>query len=424
MPVHRKFSYHPAILIAFYLHCLPPELLQHIPRSTRHDWNTKNVTALFGYDWYLQNQHLFSTLQQVAINKKLLKINKALLRAIALKRFITNYSNRIKKGLGNINSVALFNLSKITAVTGLRTALKYLQLPYAAYLKIRKKQKCISSLLDLCRLKHPSQLLKKETGVIKTYCTDKRFIHWPLSSVYHQLRRDRAAFFSIATFYKYSSLLNLRRALAQSRRKNHHTGIRASAPLHILHADVTIHKTADNCKNYVYLVQDNFSRAILKHTVALECKAQTTFENISAVKKEYLQPAGIEVCELVTDDGPENHGPVRDLVACADPPLLKQVIAQQDITFSNSMIEAANKQLKYRFLYHHHIADHNELIKYVHQAVDDYNNRPHHILGGLTPLEVLNGKNVDAQALKAQIATSKAARITENKKEKCCSYSF
>ncbi|THU40048.1 transposase [Niastella caeni] len=53
------------------------------------------------------------------------------------------------------------------------------------------------------------------------------------------------------------------------------------------------------------------------------------------------------------------------------------------------MIEAANKQLKYRFLYHHYIADYDALAKYVEQSVNDYNIRPHHVLHGLTPNEVL-----------------------------------
>jgi hypothetical protein len=56
------------------------------------------------------------------------------------------------------------------------------------------------------------------------------------------------------------------------------------------------------------------------------------------------------------------------------------------------MIEAANKQLKYRLLYHHYIPDYDTLVKYVEQPVYDYNTRPHHVLQGLTPLEVYKGK--------------------------------
>jgi hypothetical protein len=88
------------------------------------------------------------------------------------------------------------------------------------------------------------------------------------------------------------------------------------------------------------------------------------------------------------------------------------------------MIEAANKNLKYRFLYHKHIADFNSLCNYLPQAIDDYNNRPHDVLSGLTPLEVLNGKTIDKISCSRQMQTAKAIRITENKQQRCCSYSF
>jgi hypothetical protein len=88
------------------------------------------------------------------------------------------------------------------------------------------------------------------------------------------------------------------------------------------------------------------------------------------------------------------------------------------------MIEAANKNLKYRFLYHKQIADYDELCKYVQQAVDDYNNRPHDVLSGLSPLEVLNGKIMDKNSLHSKMLLAKAERIKENRKAGCCSYSF
>jgi putative transposase len=88
------------------------------------------------------------------------------------------------------------------------------------------------------------------------------------------------------------------------------------------------------------------------------------------------------------------------------------------------MIEAANKQLKYRFLHHHHIADYDALVKYVEQSVNDYNNRPHHVLHGLTPLEVLQGKIPSPHAYAEQIIQSKSTRLIENKKIKCSYHSF
>jgi hypothetical protein len=103
-------------------------------------------------------------------------------------------------------------------------------------------------------------------------------------------------------------------------------------------------------------------------------------------------------------------------------PEVKHLVAQLDIEFSNSMIEAANKQLKYRFLYHRHIADINELRSHVKEAAEDYNNQPNNELDGLTPLEVLKGlKPVN---YKEQVLQMKAARITKNKKVECSCYSF
>src|SRR4051812_8903169 len=104
-----KTSYHPAITVAFYLNCLPPDLSQYIPRSTRFDWLHKDKSTYFGHEWFCQNQQLFQTLQQVSTNKKLLKINKALIRIIAIKLFITNHSTSIKNKILSITQTVLFN---------------------------------------------------------------------------------------------------------------------------------------------------------------------------------------------------------------------------------------------------------------------------------------------------------------------------
>ncbi len=182
-------------------------------------------------------------------------------------------------------------------------------------------------------------------------------------------------------------------------------------------------ETADNIKNYIYLIQDNFSRAILSCKVATHCNAKIAFENLTDVYRQYLSQARIDNCQLITDDGSENFGAVKNWIASSPSLPIRHLVAQRDIDFSNSMIEAANKQLKYRFLYHHHIPNHLALVKYVEAAVQDYNNRPHDVLWGLTPFEVLNGHRYDKVAHDQQTLAAKICRIQENKKTKCC-YSF
>jgi hypothetical protein len=99
MQQHTKTSYHPYLLVAFHLNCLPKNILQIIPRSTKFDWDHRDIQDSFGYDWFLENKDLFHTLQMVAINKKLLKINKAFVRIIAIVRFTANSMNFIQQGV-------------------------------------------------------------------------------------------------------------------------------------------------------------------------------------------------------------------------------------------------------------------------------------------------------------------------------------
>jgi hypothetical protein len=174
-----KTSYHPSIVIAFYFNCLPNDLIQKIPRSTKHDWLHKNISACFGYDWYCYNQHLFFTLKEVANNKKLLQINRALLRMIALQQFVKKYAAQIHEKIYNAASVVISNIKKVQDVVGLFLTLKLLQFSYQQYWQLKQKLRCKKSLLSLCVSKHPAQLMHSETNIIKKYCEDLRFIHWP-----------------------------------------------------------------------------------------------------------------------------------------------------------------------------------------------------------------------------------------------------
>src|SRR5450631_315817 len=117
MQLHRpKTCYHPFVLIAFHLNCLPDNLLRAIPRSTQFDWIHRDIQDSFGYGWFQENKHLFYTLQLVSQNKKLLKINTALLRVIAIKAFIKRNSTGIAAGLATVKMTVTSNILKVTQV--------------------------------------------------------------------------------------------------------------------------------------------------------------------------------------------------------------------------------------------------------------------------------------------------------------------
>jgi putative transposase len=387
-------------------------MLQIIPRSTRFDWDKRDLQSSFGYDWFCENKDLFHTLQMVAINKKFIFMNKALLRVIAIKRFIKDNSIGIHAGRMSLKTVVASNIQKVGKIVGVTKALRYLDLNFQQYTRLKRNITCSSSLLNLCRIKHPAQLLQKEIETIKTYCLQSSYQFWSLCSLYHQMRKDCAAHMRLSTFYKYVSLLNLKRNRVFSRKKNHSLGIRATAPFQILHADLTEFRTEDQKKAYIYLVQDNYSRAILAYQISMERRACHTFENLSRVKAEYLMPAKISECMLLTDDGLENYGEAKQWITNSDAPKIRHVIAQADIPFSNSMIEAANKQLKYRFLYHQKITDISHLKDYLNKAVLDFNHCPHGVLNGLSPMEVLQGKTYDKETQNNLLSLSVQRRIS------------
>jgi len=162
------------------------------------------------------------------------------------------------------------------------------------------------------------------------------------------------------------------------------------APMQIIHADITEFRTSDHTKAYIFFIQDNFSRAILKYTLATNKKAEHL---ISMLKDILLQRTSSEQQQItmITDDGSEN----KNLTAhfSNNGVNLLHLIAQKDIIFSNSMIEYLHRTIKYRYLYRQPIENLDQLASALHAAVENYNNRPAHVLGGLTPLEVLNGSS-------------------------------
>jgi transposase InsO family protein len=228
--------------------------------------------------------------------------------------------------------------------------------------------------------------------------------------------RDKSAFLSLTSFYKYANLLLPNRPIRKKIRKTN--GLRADAPKKILHMDVTIFKPLDNTKVYLYFLVDNYSRYIINWKASLKYSADITFENISeAYTRENFGDIPPYI-DLITDDGSENKGKVNDFVN-ADNSNIRKLIAQLDIIFSNSMIEAVNKRMKYDYLFTIDLADYEQTLKYLKWAIEQYNNKPHSALFGLTPTEVYRGKIPDKRMFANDIAEAAIQRKEHNLNQNC-----
>ncbi|MBK9635361.1 MAG: transposase [Bacteroidetes bacterium] len=321
----------------------------------------------------------------------------------------------------HFNKTIYQNILKLKPILGIKKTLKYIGISYQQYHQLKQPRNCKLSVFKQCLIQHPNQLHQQEVDIIEQYCTNPKYQFWKLISIFHQIRRDRTAFFSLRTFYKYANAAGFRRQKIPTQRKNHTIGIRAGKPLEILHVDTTILRLLDHSKAFIHLIQDNFSRAILGVIVSQKCLAQNTFDNITQVYEKHLKDKIDFNPIIITDDGSENKGEFKEFTQKALDPLLIHKIAQSiHFHFSNSMIENANKQLKYCFLYHQKIEDFEHLLPFVQKAIEDFNNRPHGVLNGFTPMEVLNGQLPLKIDYSEQLAIAKANRIALNRKIKAC----
>ena len=124
--------------------------------------------------------------------------------------------------------------------------------------------------------------------------------------------------------------------------------------------------------------------------------------------------------DFLVDDGSENNNKhVHDLLKLKSEQLIK-LIAQKDISFSNSMVEALNKTVKNNYLRMMNIYSQKMLIEMVDFVVHDFNViRPHYSLLGNTPIEVFEHRPWDKSVLSNQMILAKEQRIAHNKKNRC-----
>ena len=253
--------------------------------------------------------------------------------------------------------------------------------------------------------------------MVKEYVSNDAYSYWSLSSIYSQMVREAITFMSLATFRKYAKWINPNLSHRRNRRQISWERLRANAPKQILHMDLTIFRPSDHTRVYIYLVMDNFSRAILGWKASLQYSSDIALKNLKEVCDKYdLLKSDTR---LIVDDGPENSGYINEFLTFPGVQLKKQ-IAPLDIRQSNSMIESVNKRLKYDYLFTKELSNFEAVEFFLPDAIDSYNNKPLIILSAYTPLEVLHGAFPDKYRFKESSRITVTQRKLANQKRKCC----
>jgi transposase InsO family protein len=194
------------------------------------------------------------------------------------------------------------------------------------------------------------------------------------------------------------------------------TGLRADRPNKLWHIDVTVIRLLDGTKTYLHAVIDNFSRRILAWKLAVRLEPGTTCLVLSQAAV-YLPPLA-EPPTVMADSGVENvNGEVDELFGLGQ---LSRVLAQVEVVFSNSIIEAWWRSLKHNWLYLHQLDNFVGLEKLVGFYVDQHNTIPHNAFRGQTPDEMYFARGGTVpEELAAAGRAARAARVEANRKLSC-----
>ena len=250
--------------------------------------------------------------------------------------------------------------------------------------------------------------------------------HWPRSGDHRHMslralalhaQRIGKVVASPSTWYRMARKLawgRPRRRLYPAKPK---IGIRASAPGELLHLDVTIIRLLDGTRAYLHAAIDNYSRRILSWSLEDRLGSGGTCRILREAARQL--GGGRRQTTVIADSGCENvNTDVDDTLESED---LSRVLAQVEVTFSNSMIEAFWRSLKHSWLYLHSLGSIESLRRLMDFYVRQHNEvMPHAAFKGQTPDEMYFGRG-DSVVVKLAAARIRAReeRIQVNQAAAC-----
>lgn len=401
-------TYHTVVKDLIRYKKCPKRILKLIPRTNIYRWEQESDEkyihfSIKGFDTVAQSYCVMPGLL-FSIGRLILLLNKIRINA---ETSIDIYKQEI-----------IYSLMK-TALP-LTLAVKCLGISVATFYQWKREVllPCAGSVLKKCYRTYPMQLTLVEVKHIIEVMSNESTKYWSVASIYLKAVRDELVTCGLSTFYMYIKLLGLRSEAKPQYIKQFHP-LRASFPNQFWHADITLFKTINGIKHYIYLVVDNYSRNILSYAISTKFSVQLRIDTIKEAidrakyneKKQYI---------LITDAGVENENQDMDSFTLANG--IIKLVAQKDIYSSNSLIEAINKMLKYTNLYTKPMKNTEELTNAVKEFIYEHNHlKPMLALGGKTPAEAFYTPHSSLH-LDELIAKGRYSRKAYNQRYACGVY--
>jgi len=396
---------------------LTKEQIALIPSSNisrwKHESNTKYMYSEIN-ETLKQEVDLIKRLNQ---SSNIKKINQSYFKLADTFHEIISKVKGVKSLIKNRKELVINTIETIKDIVPIDTALKIFNISRSTFENYKSIiiHKCEPSYFHWCTQRFPNQLLPKEITTIKNYMENNNYKHWAKASIYLIALRDRNLYCCMSTFYKYCRLLGFKNK-PRRKKSDDYNPVKTSKPNELWCADVTIFKTADNVKHYIHFLIDHYSKMILGYDIKKSPSATVIRTLIQNASIKYRPDKLL----FLTDGGSENvNSTVSGFINSTNIPI-KHIIAQKDVVFSNSMIEALNKTIKHQFLYTYQITTKKQLETILKETVSIYNTiRPQMSLSGNTPLETFNGMSIDLSRYTNGFGKQKTLRKQVNKQNAC-----
>ena len=304
-----------------------------IPRSTAQGWLASSQLEVVTID--VADMNLIVLQNEVLVLRKRVEWLVALLRLLVVLLKVTGASlsyTRISDGSSKVSLLRAIERSR--SVLPLRSVLRVLRPSRSRYHSWKREEECGLDDMRSCPRSSPQQLTYDEVETIKEMVTSDEYRHVPTATLAILAQRIGTVFASPTTWFRLVRLYKWRRPRLRVHPAKPKLGIRASSPNEIWHVDTTIIRLLDGTRAYIHAVIDNFSRRILAWKVGSTFNPGITAELLLSAASGLVD----EKPTLLVDGGIENFNCAVDELV--DSGVLRRLLAQTDISFSNSLIES------------------------------------------------------------------------------------
>jgi len=397
------------------------ELRSQIPNSTSNTWKKGQFDNVIGSHLEKTIEKNFSEIQllyhhQASVSRKLALVQIRFILLLTSFFEKKTYQKALRKHKTSlINFLDRFgnqiSYKQIGKILGISTKTLY-------HWRTLVQFKCDASPLLLCVKRHPNQATISEVNVIKKWLSKSELLHWGIHSIWALAFKQNETNLSKQAWYHYNQLLQIRQHRKKGVKPKYHS-LQAQRANQIWHADITVFKTLDGVRYYIYTVMDNYSRFIHSWRIEKVVSAKIRMETIQEAIANEFEDKTFENLQLVTDGGPENDNlTIKDFIN-SNQSAINHTIALRDIVQSNSMMEAFYRTTKYQCLYLKKIQNRKQLLYEFEKWINEYNTKkPHYALGIYTPFEILNGSDKQ-ESFKERMVAAAQNRREINKNSNC-----